>query len=219
MTPALVVLLAACSAPHSPVSDAAPPPPVMALPSATDEPGIALASAQGGEVDSAVSPEVRGVRLNNRGLAMAGQGRYAEALPLYQAGLPYLAATNSSSTIARAAILNNMGVTLVALGRLVEAQPVLTEALQLRQSSLGYFSPLTLLTQTNLSAVLARVGQLKAACDMGTAAYQGRLRAGAGPSGHPGRRGECAFDPQLRRIKESGIRRSSARLRWPTPSP
>ncbi|MGK6308849.1 tetratricopeptide repeat protein [Variovorax sp. DT-64] len=132
---------------------------------------------QGGGASSS-----RGVQLNNRGHALAGQGQHAAAVALYREALPMMPADGASAAN-RAATLNNLGASLATLGALVEAQQAFSEALQIRERLFGPLAAPTLLSRHNLGVVLGRRGQAQPACEQARQAWRRRVQTlGAG---HP----------------------------------
>ncbi|OUM02107.1 hypothetical protein A8M77_11980 [Variovorax sp. JS1663] len=117
-----------------------------------------------------------GIALNNRGHALAQQGRHAEAVPLYREALSRLPADDAAGARNRASTLNNLGASLAALGATAEAMQAFTQALQLREDVLGPQAPPTLLSRHNLGIALARLGRPREACAQALPAWRGRVQ-------------------------------------------
>ena len=169
LTIALAALAGCAQSPPSPVSANAPPPPALVPPPVPEHD-----AAQGALAPAAAAGSARGVALNNEGLALARQGKFAQALPRYRAALALLPA--SAQAAERAATLNNYGVALASVNELASARAAFTEALALRSAALGALAPASLLSRHNLAVVLGRLGQVQAACEQARIAWRGRVQ-------------------------------------------
>ncbi len=69
--------------------------------------------------------------LNNLAGAVSAQGRFAEAIALYENGMRHRADTLAKDTALHVILLGNIGTALAQLGRYDEAEPKLNEALAL----------------------------------------------------------------------------------------
>lgn len=118
----------------------------------------------------------RGVHWNNQGFALAQQGKYQQAIHLYQQALPDLIATDAQTQINRAATLNNLGVAYMQQQNLQDAYHAFSEALVLREQHLGMLNAFTLLSRHNLAVVLLSGKQHQLACEHMHKAYSGRLK-------------------------------------------
>ncbi len=69
--------------------------------------------------------------LNNLAGAVSAQGRFADAITLYENGMAHRADALARDTALRVTMLANVGTALAQMGRYAEAEPRLTEALAL----------------------------------------------------------------------------------------
>jgi serine/threonine-protein kinase len=81
----------------------------------------------------------RGV--NNMAGAVSAQGRFADAITLYEDAMRHLADTLARDTVLHAVLLGNIGTAMSQLGRYRDAEPRLAEAVALLEAKLGHESP------------------------------------------------------------------------------
>ena len=100
---------------------------------------------------------------DNLAIVYFGQGRYAEAEPLFQQAQHTLERVLGPEHPELATSLNALGAMYHEQGRLAEAEPLLERALGIRETALGPFHPDVAASLRNLEKVLRDQGRYHAA--------------------------------------------------------
>ena len=97
--------------------------------------------------------------LNNRAVALYGEGKYAEAIPFAERALTLARSVYGEEYRVTLRAANNLALLYQNVGRYSEAEPLLKRALERYVEALGAVHPDTLLCANNLALLYVAQGR------------------------------------------------------------